>query len=183
MATVGNVAKPLACYLKAAEGMSKDEFLTTYAYSVLVEKSGIDYLEHTSLLSVTKIFNDTHDVLHPTTDTSELISNKAKVFELSKRSGSLVNDIFVGRAPTNDIVLASPSVSKSHLRFISIRRTNQYHLVDMFSSNGTYLNGTKINPFEKHQVEDHDEIGFGAEYQLIYYSPQAFYEMLIGLRE
>jgi hypothetical protein len=183
MTTVGNVAKTLTCYLEAAEGMSKDEFVTTYAYSVLVEKSAIVSLEHSSLLSVTKILNDKRDVLHPITDTSELISNKAKVFELRKRSGSLVNDIFVGRAPTNDIVLANASVSKSHLRFISIPRTKHYQLVDMFSSNGTYLNGEKINPFEKHQVEDHDEISFGGEYQLIYYSSQAFHKMLTGLKE
>jgi hypothetical protein len=179
---VGNVAKTLTCYLEAAEGMSEDEFITTYAYSVLVEKSAIVSLEHSSLLSGTKLLNDTRDVLHPITDSSELISNKVKVFELRKRSSSLVKDIFVGRAPTNDIVLANPSVSKSHLRFISIPRTKHYQLVDMFSSNGTYLNGKKINPFEKHQVEDHDELSFGIEYQLIYYSPQAFYEMLIGLK-
>jgi pSer/pThr/pTyr-binding forkhead associated (FHA) protein len=52
----------------------------------------------------------------------------------------------------------------------------------MFSTNGTYLNGKKIDPFEKHQVDDHDEISFGANYQLVYYSPGAFYEMLIGLK-
>jgi hypothetical protein len=162
--------------------MSEDEFITTYAYSVLVEKSAIVSLENSSLLSVTKLLKNNRDVLHPITGSSELISNKAKVFELRKRSGSLVNDIFVGRAPTNDVVIANPSVSKSHLRFISIPRTKNYQLVDMFSSNGTYLNGKKINPFEKHQLEDHDEIGFGAAYQLIYYSPQAFHEMLIGLK-
>jgi pSer/pThr/pTyr-binding forkhead associated (FHA) protein len=170
---MGNVAKTLTYYLEPAEGMSEDEFITTFAYSVLFEKSGIVSLDHSSLLSGTKLLNDTRDVLHPTT---------AKVFELRKRSGSLVTDIFVGRAPINDIVIANPSVSKSHLRFISIPRTEHHQLVDMFSSNGTYLNDKKINPFEKHQVEDHDEISFGTEYQLIYYSPRAFYEMLIGLR-
>ena len=179
---MGNVAKTLTYYLEPAEGMSEDEFITTFAYSVLVEKSGIISLDHSSLLSGTKLLNDNRDVLHPITDPSELISNTAKVFELRKRSGSLVTDIFVGRAPINDIVIANPSVSKSHLRFISIPRTEQHQLVDMFSSNGTYLNDKKINPFEKHQVGDHDEISFGTEYQLIYYSPQAFYEMLIGLR-
>ena len=179
---MGNVAKTLTYYLEPAEGMSEDEFITTFAYSVLFEKSGIVSLDHSSLLSGTKLLNDTRDVLHLITDSSELISNKAKVFELRKRSSSLVTDIFVGRAPTNDIVLANPSVSKSHLRCISIPRTEHYHLVDMFSSNGTYLNGKKIYPFQKHQVGDHDEISFGTEYQLIYYSPQAFYEMLIGLR-
>ena len=179
---MGNVAKTLTYYLKPAEGMSEDEFITIFAYSVLVEKSGIVSPEHSSLLSGTKILNDTRNVLHPINDSSELISKTAKVFELRKRSGSLVTDIFVGRGPTNDIVLANPSVSKSHLRFISIPQTKHHQLVDMFSSNGTYLNGKKIYPFEKHQVEDHDEISFGTEYQLIYYSPQAFYEMLTGLR-
>jgi hypothetical protein len=179
---MGNVVKRLTYYLELAEGMSKDEFIATFAYSVLVEKSTIVSLENSSLLSVTKLLKDTSDVLHPITHSSELISNQAKVFEFRKRSGSLVKDIFVGRAPTNDIVLANPSVSKSHLRFISMTQTKYYQLVDMFSSNGTYLNGKKINPFEKHQVEDHDEISFGAEYQLIYYSPKAFYEMLIGLK-
>jgi pSer/pThr/pTyr-binding forkhead associated (FHA) protein len=53
----------------------------------------------------------------------------------------------------------------------------------MFSTNGTYLNDKKIDPFEKHQVEDHDEISFGTEYQLVYYSPRAFYEMLIRLKD
>ena len=179
---MGNVAKTLTYYLEPAEVMSGDDFITTFAYSALVEKSGVASREHSSLLSGTKILNDTRNVLHPITDSSELISSTAKVFELRKRSESLVTDIFVGRAPTNDIVLANPSVSKSHLRFISIPRTEHYQLVDMFSSNGTYLNGKKIYPFEKHQVENHDEISFGTEYQLIYYSPRAFYEMLIGLR-
>ena len=176
------MAKTLTYYLGPAEGMSEDEFITTFSYSVLIEKSVIVSREHSSLLSVTKILNDTHDVLNPITDSSEPINNKAKVFELRKRSGSLVTDIFVGRAPTNDIVLANPSVSKSHLRFISIPQTKHYQLVDMFSSNGTYLNGKKINPFEKRQVEDHDEISFGTEYQLLYYSPQVFYEMIIDLK-
>lgn len=176
------VTKTLTDYLEPAEGRSKDEFIATFAYSVLVEKSAIVSFEHSSPLSVTKIMNHTRDVLRPITDSSELISNSGKVFELRKRLGSLVPDIFVGRAPTNDIVLTNPSVSKSHLRFIPIPPTKHYQLVDMFSSNGTYLNGKKVYPFEKHQVEDHDEISFGGEYQLIYYSPQAFYEMLVGFR-
>ena len=150
--------------------------------SVLVEKSGIIPLDNSSLLSRTSILNDIRDVQHLITDSSEPISNKAKVFELRKRLDSLAKDIFVGRAPTNDILLANPSVSKSHFRFISIPEAKHYQLADMFSTDGTYLNGKKINPFEKHQVEDHDEISFGIEYQLIYYSPQAFYEMLIGLK-
>ena len=158
VATVGDLAKALNYYLGSAEGKSKEEFVNTFANSVLVEKSGIIPLENSSLLSRTKILNEISDVQHPITDSSELISNTAKVFELSKRLDSVSTDIFVGRGPTNDVVLADPAVSKSHFRFISIPETKHYQLVDMFSSNGTYLNGKKIYPFEKHQVEDHDEI-------------------------
>jgi len=180
---VGNFAKALTYYIEPAEGASKEEFINTLAYSVLVEKSGMVSLDNSSLLSSTAILNDTRDVLHPITDSSESISNKAKVFELRKRLNSQATDIFVGRAPTNDVVLADPAVSKSHFRFISIPGTNDHQLADMFSTNGTYLNGKKIDPFEKNQVEDHDEISFGTEYQLVYYSPQGFYEMLIGLKD
>ena len=178
-----NFAKALTYYLEPAEGTSKEEFINTFAYSVLVEKSGIIPLDNSSLLSTTNILNDIRDVQHPMTDSSEPISNKAKVFQLRKRLDSVATDIFVGRAPTNDIVLADPSVSKSHFRFISIPETNHHQLADMFSTNGTYLNDKKIVPFEKHQVEDHDEISFGTEYQLVYYSPRAFYEMLIRLKD
>jgi pSer/pThr/pTyr-binding forkhead associated (FHA) protein len=180
---VENFAKALTYYLEPAEGTSKEEFINTFAYSVLVEKSGIIPLDNSSLLSTTNILNDIRDVQHPMTDSSEPISNKAKVFQLRKRLDSVATDIFVGRAPTNDIVLADPSVSKSHFRFISIPETNHHQLADMFSTNGTYLNDKKIVPFEKHQVEDHDEISFGTEYQLVYYSPRAFYEMLIRLKD
>jgi pSer/pThr/pTyr-binding forkhead associated (FHA) protein len=183
VATVGDLAKALNYYLESAEGKSKEEFVNTFANSVLVEKSGIIPLENSSLLSRTKILNDIRDVQHPITDSSKLISNTAKVFELSKRLDSVASDIFVGRAPTNDVVLADPAVSKSHFRFISIPETKHYQLADMFSTNGTYINGKKIDPFEKHQVEDHDAISFGTEYQLVYYSPRAFYEMLIGLKD
>ena len=180
---MGDLAKALNYYLGSAEGKSKEEFVNTFANSVLVEKSGIIPLENSSLLSRTKILNEIRDVQHPITDSSELISNTTKVFELSKRLDSISTDIFVGRGPTNDVVLADPAVSKSHFRFISIPETKHYQLADMFSTNGTYINGKKVDPFEKHQVEDRDAISFGTEYQLVYYSPRAFYEVLICLKD
>ncbi len=178
-----DLAKALTYYLESAEGKSKKEFIKTFAYSVLVEKSGINPSVNSSLLSTTTILNDIRDTQHPNTDFNEPIGNKPKVFELRKRLDSVATDIFVGRAPVNDIVLADPSISRSHFRLIPIPGTNYHRLADMFSTNGTYLNGKKIDPFEKHQIDDHDEISFGTEYQLIYYSPGAFYEMLIGLKD
>ena len=178
-----NFAKALTYYLESLEGKSKEEFINIFAYSVLVERSGIIPSVNSSLLSTTSILDDIHGSQHLNTDSSEKITNKAKVFKLRKRLDSVATDIFAGRAPMNDIVLADPSISRSHFRLIPIPRTNYHQLADMFSTNGTYFNGKKIDPFEKHQIEDHDEISFGTKYRLIYYSPGAFYEMLIGLKE
>ena len=178
-----NFAKALTYYLEPAEGTSKEEFINTFSYSVLVENSEMVAPDKSSLFSSTEMRNDNRDVLHPITASSESISNNRKVFELRKRLNSQATDIFVGRAPTNDVVLDDPAVSKSHFRFISIPGSNHLQLADMFSTKGTYLNGKKIDPLAKYQVEDHDEISFGTEYQLVYYSPQGFYEMLIGLKD
>ena len=79
---MGNIAKTLTYYLESAEGMSGDEFITTHAYSVLVDKVEIVSLDHAPLLSGTKLLKDDGDVLHPITNSNELISNTAKVFEL-----------------------------------------------------------------------------------------------------
>jgi pSer/pThr/pTyr-binding forkhead associated (FHA) protein len=108
--------------------------------------------------------------------------SQAKVFALRKKPGSIGVDIFVGRAPTNDIILPNPSVSKSHAHFTPVPETDRLQLVDMFSSNGTFLNGQKIHPFEKHQVEDYDEIRFGPDYLLIYCTPRIFYQMLKSIK-
>ena len=70
IATVENFAKALTYYLEPAEGTSKEEFINTLAYSVLVEKSGIIPLDNSSLLSTTNILNNFRDVQHPIPDSS-----------------------------------------------------------------------------------------------------------------
>lgn len=49
----------------------------------------------------------------------------------------------VGRTPDNDIVLNDPSVSRSHLE-LKIDG-NKVTITDLGSSNGTYVNGIRIN--------------------------------------
>lgn len=49
----------------------------------------------------------------------------------------------VGRTPDNDVVLNDPSVSRSHLE-LKIDG-NKVTITDLGSSNGTYVNGIRIN--------------------------------------
>jgi serine protease Do len=50
--------------------------------------------------------------------------------------------IIVGRDPRSDIVMKNEIVSKSHLKIIP--KGDQFFLVDLGSTNGTYVNGEKI---------------------------------------
>jgi hypothetical protein len=158
--------------------MTETEFTAQITRPVLIEKIGFFGQGHLSPLSGTVVVRDTLEMRRA----DDVHLSQARVFTLRRKPGSIGVDIFVGRAPTNDIILPNPSVSKSHAHFTPAPGTGCLQLVDMFSSNGTFVNGKKIHPFEKHQVEDYDEISFGPDYVLIYCTPRVFYQMLKGIR-
>jgi hypothetical protein len=168
----------VAQYAELALSMTEAEFMGKVTRPVLIEKVGFFDQGHQSALAGTIIFRDSMEMSGG--DDVQLF--RAKVFIVKKKPGSMGTEIFVGRAPTNDIVLPNPSVSKSHAHFIPAPGTDHLQLVDMFSSNGTFLNGQKIHPFEKHQVKDYDEIRFGPEYLLVYFTPRIFYQMLKSIK-
>jgi len=164
----------VAQYSDLAARLAETEFASKIPHPVLIEKIGFLAQGHLSPLSGTVVVRDIAEA--PRLGDVDIL--RAKVFALRKKQGSIGVDVFVGRAPTNDIILPNPSVSKSHAHFAPVPGTDHFQVVDMFSSNGTFLNGKKIHPFEKHSVADYDEIGFGPDYLLIYCSPRAFYQLL-----
>jgi pSer/pThr/pTyr-binding forkhead associated (FHA) protein len=168
----------VAQYAELALSMTEAEFMEKVTRPVLIEKVEFFGQGHQSPLSGTVVVRDTIEM--PGLDAIHL--SRAKVFTLKKKPGSIGVDIFVGRAPTNDIILPNPSVSKSHAHFTPALGTDHLQLVDMFSSNGTFLNGQKIHPFEKHQVKDYDEIRFGPDYLVIFCTPRIFYQMLKSIK-
>lgn len=48
----------------------------------------------------------------------------------------------VGRRPSSDLVLNEPSVSAMHAQII--KRDNQWKVLNLLSSNGTFVNGEKV---------------------------------------
>ncbi len=63
----------------------------------------------------------------------------------------------VGRHPSNDIELADDSVSRYHARFE--RCGEGVRLLDLRSSNGTFVNGRRV---QMAVLEDQDTVGFGS---------------------
>lgn len=87
--------------------------------------------------------------------TRRLYSEEGKV--LVKLEESLV----IGKIKEeSDLVLEDASVSRMHARIT--KEGEEYFLEDCNSTNGTYKNGLRLNPYEKRQLQEEDEITIGA---------------------
>ena len=74
--------------------------------------------------------------------------------------------ITIGKAQAySDVVLADPSVSRVHARIYK-GEDGCIEIRDLDSTNGTYVNGEKLDPNEKRRVQRGDEVRFGnVEYE------------------
>jgi putative methionine-R-sulfoxide reductase with GAF domain len=79
--------------------------------------------------------------------------DKGKTFELE---GDI---IFVGRGAKNDIRIGDHTISRMHLKIFSIGTA--LFVEDLKSSNGTLINGARLEPGEGHQVDGEDLITLG----------------------
>jgi uncharacterized protein YkwD len=70
----------------------------------------------------------------------------------------LKRKINVGNASDNDVVVPDPTVSRRHA--ILKRRFRRYRLIDLESTNGTFINGRRINGPTR--IVRGDEVRFGA---------------------
>lgn len=67
--------------------------------------------------------------------------------------------IKIGRGSDNNIVLQDFKSSRSHL--VIVKQKNIYKAQDLNSTNGTYINGSKINPNIFYNLNPGDTIGIG----------------------
>ena len=72
--------------------------------------------------------------------------------------------VSIGRRPDSDVFLDDVTVSRDHA--LIVRRGGDWHLDDLGSLNGTYVNRHRI---ETHRLEDGDELQVG-KYKLTFLS-------------
>lgn len=86
--------------------------------------------------------------------------NTAVVVPLTPSNRNLLEDqVLLGRAVSNDIRLVSPQVSKVHVHFVL--DDDEWRIVDQGSSNGTMLNGLRLEADNPYRLRPSDEIAFG----------------------
>ncbi len=72
-------------------------------------------------------------------------------------SYSIEDELTLGRGKDNSIVIKDPYISKHHFKIS--KDEGQYFIVDLESSNGTYLNRTRIS--DASRIANGDVIGVG----------------------
>jgi hypothetical protein len=83
----------------------------------------------------------------------------------------------VGRRSACDVFLNDFTVSKQHAKIRFDGKLTTYHLEDGASSNGTFINGTKVEPGQLVPLQNEDIVGFG-RLDLTYLSSAGFYRYL-----
>ncbi|MCX8026106.1 MAG: FHA domain-containing protein, partial [Thermanaerothrix sp.] len=74
------------------------------------------------------------------------------------------DEIWLGRDPANDIVIADPEISRRHARFLL--RGSTYLVEDLGSTNGTLVNGEMITAPQP--LSHGDVIEFGEHTSLVF---------------
>jgi type III secretion system YscQ/HrcQ family protein len=65
-------------------------------------------------------------------------------------------EIFIGRAPDNDISLPLRSISRKHARIVE--RESDFYIEDLESSSGTYVNRQSLEPGQTRRLTTGDEV-------------------------
>jgi tetratricopeptide (TPR) repeat protein len=175
--------KKLARYLTLLEKMSLAEFAETYPKGFFVEKFRLDFDPDvifqfsTNEIDIPKIPNRLADDL--------MIKDflGARVIEVNKKKiDSDEGVVTIGRAASNDIVLYNKTISKSHaLLYFPLADSGAY-VVDLNSTNCTFLNETNLTPHVTYSLSDGDEISFGPQTKVIYLTTGTFYDFVLSLK-
>ena len=102
-----------------------------------------------------------------------------KVAFIAKRPGNPFGHLIsVGRSASNDITIAVDSVSKVHGYFV--RDGDGWSFTDHDSTNGTTLEGKRLEPGVKYPLHDGVVLQLGVEALLQYLSPESLFRKASG---
>ena len=175
--------KNLAHYLSATSSIPSKAFAEMHPDGFLVEKTQKSMDKEVIFQFSTKSFED-EEVLRAQKQGVVLGDIlEARVIEIKERKeGAAASHVTIGRAAQNDIILYNKMVSKDHAYLEIPEKGGNCSLVDVGSKNGTLLNGDEVTPNKTYPLRDGDEISFGPETKVVYFSSRTFHEFLTQLK-
>jgi FHA domain len=167
----------VAYYVSKFGGLLESEFVAQHPYGFLVEYSRRLFDRDVILQLDTQQAGGGEFLERNEVSREDLVAGK--VFELRKKSSAVDPDkVMVGRSPTSDLLFQNKLVSRQHAYFVIPAAGQESLLVDMESTNGTFVNTRKLGPNEPCQLSAGDEILFGYEVRMVYFSSRAFSKFL-----
>jgi FHA domain/PilZ domain len=167
----------VAYYVSKFGGLLESEFVDGHPHGFLVEYSRRLFDRDVILQLDTQEASGREFLERNEISRGDLVAGK--VFELKKKSPAVDPDkVTVGRSPTSDLVFQNKLVSRQHAYFVVPPAGKECLLVDMESTNGTFVNTRKLRPNEPCQLSARDEILFGYEVRMVYFSSRAFSKFL-----
>lgn len=104
-----------------------------------------------------------------------------RVFFVAKRPGNpFPNMISLGRTGSTDVVIALETISKLHGYFL--RDGDTWHYTDYQSTNGTVVNGKRVEKDEKRLLKDGDRFKLGVDVAAHFLLPASLYARALGGR-
>lgn len=114
----------------------------------------------------------TEDVLDQMRQASLLVG---RVFLIQKGRGSTPGPITLGRTAVNDVCIPEYSISQRHC--VLKIEPGGVSLADAASTNGTFVNGTKLAPQKALQLIDGIEVTLG-RFVFVFHTPAGFRKLL-----
>ncbi len=174
----------VADFLSDRRTMPKEAFLSKHSCPVLVEKAekaGDDAGGDDDITTSFSTMVMSSDMVLAAMESAGVDTDKA-VYRLVKAgSNAFRGMITVGRTTNNDIVIDSKAVSKFHAYFSLNPTTGACAVTDAASTNGTFVNGTKLTPRNPCSLDDADEVSFSRKLTFAHYSPGGWYRVLGSL--
>lgn len=174
--------KQLAYYISAVSGLELNEFEKLYAHGFLVEKFQSILDKNVIFQFSTQQINEKDILSYRKKNITQPEIFEARVIEIQKRKPGFSSDVItVGRSPHNDIILYNKMVSKVHAYLYHQPEDNNMYIIDLESTNCTLLNAEKLVPQKVYKLSVGDEIEFGPDTKLIYFSATSFYNFIFAL--
>jgi pSer/pThr/pTyr-binding forkhead associated (FHA) protein len=134
----------------------------------------------TSAFKATDAFPAIHDMIRDM-GTKEMVGRELAhspvVFLEKSKRNPFESMITLGRATNNDHCLPLPTISKFHAYF-SKDPSGTWRLTDQRATNGTWVDGQRLQPGDSAPLADGSRVGFGPDARAKFFTPQGLYGFL-----
>ncbi|RME87929.1 MAG: FHA domain-containing protein [Planctomycetota bacterium] len=175
-------------FFQAISKYSKEEFLEIFFYPFLLFEGEIpNFFDESSLKEAAKRPTQRGNsssltstrLLPVQLDDSELPFtpvevDTTQVYGIIKSRQNYNEPVILGRDYLCDVILPFPDVSACHAQISWKSYPPIYQIMDMDSTNGTYVNSYPLPPNDPHPLCDQDMIQLGS-HQFIFFSPESIY--------